>query len=148
MLSVIMSYGNRPPAKFGMGETQEVLSQTYTLEENLAGLFTVSSYGLLTLQPPPVGRVEKLDMGNTSYTTVVPNFCADLIAGETTRALSLLSDAGIDTSTSAFDIIEFILPSDSGCWFAGMAEQQGQRMWIDSPSLQTRTHEVGHTIGM
>ena len=145
-LHVIMSYSNKGPTQFGMGTVDAVTSQTFTATENIAGLLAASSYGLLTVQPPPASRVELVDMGSSSETGTA--FCATLTGTETLRAIAILNAAGIDTSTSAFDVIEFIFPGDTACWFAGQAEQGGQRSWVDSPTFQTRTHEIGHTIGM
>ena len=145
-LHVIMSYTNKGPTRYGMGTVAAVTEQTYTATENIAGMLAASSYGLLTVEQPPVSRVELLDMGSNSATGAV--FCSQLLGSETLRAISILNAAEIDTSTSAFDVIEFIFPGDTGCWLAGQAEQDGQRSWVDNPTFQSRSHEIGHTMGM
>ena len=137
MLHVIMNYTNKPDTKFGMGVPSALDAVTYTNTENIVGLYAASSYGLLSFEPPPASRTVLLDMGASSSTGAT--FCNELISTETTRAISLLEGLSPPiTNVSVYDVVEFILPGSTSCWFAVQAEQNGRLMWIDSPSLQVR----------
>ena len=89
-LTVIMSYTNIGPTQFGMGSVEAVMSQTYTATEDIAGLLSHSSYGLLTVRSGACQRVRSSRPGTLPRMPAArsPHFARVAVGGSSRREQS------------------------------------------------------------
>merc|ERR1719454_319041 len=131
--------------------THEALTQQ-EIYDNFAEVETTlgaASYGALSFHTKDIFDV---DMGSLSDGNLVGCDWSANLAGETDRIISKATEQGIDTSSSAYDHIEFWLPTEAGCTWGGLGEVGGRKTWEQmgwtSASAHVRVHELGHNFGL
>jgi hypothetical protein len=52
------------------------------------------------------------------------------------------------TDLSSYQHVVFVLPKDAPCWWTGLADIGGNRVWVKATTAKALQHELGHNLGM
>lgn len=74
------------------------------------------------------------------------DFCTTGLGRLADDAQEAVRQAGIDPAP--YQHCVFVIPKDVPCWWTGLADIGGSRVWVKATTAKALQHELGHNLGM
>ena len=137
VLVIPVNLGGHAPVAVDRKQIAEAL---FGVEDSVASRYRAISYGKLTFAgsesdiADPVTLAEPTDFCDTGLKRL-----ADAAANEVrARGVSLWD----------YQHFVFVLPKDASCWWTGLGDIGGNRVWVKATTDKALQHELGHNLGM
>jgi hypothetical protein len=118
----------------------QIAQALFGAQNSVASRYRAISYGQLDFVgterdiADPITLAEPADFCNTGL-----GHLADAAQAEMRRRGVPLAD---------YQHIAFLLPKDAPCWWTGLGDIGGNRVWVKATTAKAFQHELGHNLGM
>jgi hypothetical protein len=121
-------------------DRQQVMQALYGAENSVASRYRTISYGKVEF----AGSVDDIvDAVTLSEPADLCNTGLKRLAGE---AEGDLQRRGI--AKESYQHFVFVIPKDTPCWWTGVGDIGGNRVWVKATTTKALQHELGHNLGM
>ena len=121
-------------------DRKQITQALYGAEDSVASRYRAVSYGQVEFAGSdgdvvdPVTLSEPADFCNTGL---------GRLAGEAEEELRRQGVA-----LGAYKHFVFVIPGDAPCWWTGVGDIGGSRVWVKATTAKALQHELGHNLGM
>ncbi len=123
-----------------MVDRKQIMQALYGADNSVASHYRTVSYGKVKFAGSdsdiagPITLSEPADFCNTGLGRL-----AEEAEGELRRR---------DIPLKAYEHFVFVIPKDAPCWWTGLGDIGGNRVWVKTTTTKALQHELGHNLGM
>jgi hypothetical protein len=121
-------------------DRKQILESLYGADNSVASRYRAASFGKVQFAGSDSDLVDPITLSEP------PNFCGTGLGLLAAEAQEELGRHGI--RQAAYQHIAFILPKDAPCWWTGVGDVRGSRLWVKATTVKALQHELGHNLGM
>jgi Gametolysin peptidase M11/Ricin-type beta-trefoil lectin domain-like len=118
----------------------QIVQALYGADNSVASRYRAISYGKLQFSGSVRDIVEAVTLVESG------DFCNTGLKQLADAAVNETRGRGIDLF--AYQHFVFVLPKDIPCWWTGLADIGGNRVWVKATTAKALQHELGHNLGM
>jgi ricin-type beta-trefoil lectin protein/gametolysin peptidase M11 len=120
---------------------EQIAQALYGAEDSVASRYRAISYGKVIFAGSDRDVVDPVTLSEPT------DFCD--------AGLGRLADAAVDevrrqgvVTPGDYNHFVFVLPKDAPCWWTGVGDIGGKRVWVKATTAKALQHELGHNLGM
>jgi Ricin-type beta-trefoil lectin domain/Gametolysin peptidase M11 len=121
-------------------DRQQVAQALYGATDSVASRYRVISYGKVDFSGSDSDIVDPVTLPEPA------DLCDKGLGLLADEAADALRDRGI--SQAAYQHVVFVIPRDAPCWWTGVGDIGGNRVWLKATTAKALQHELGHNLGM
>ncbi|MGA7805431.1 RICIN domain-containing protein [Bradyrhizobium sp.] len=118
----------------------QIMQALYGARDSVASRYRSQSYGQLEFAGSDHDIVDPLTLSEPS------DFCDGGLGQLAANAQQELQREGISTLPYQHQL--FVIPKDAPCWWTGLGDIGGNRVWVKATTAKALQHELGHNLGM
>jgi hypothetical protein len=121
-------------------DRKQIMLALYGAENSVASRYRAVSFGKVQFAGSDSDLVDPITLSEP------PDFCGTGRGRLASEAEEELQRQGI--RQAAYQHIAFLIPKDSPCWWTGVGDIGGDRVWVKATTVKALQHELGHNLGM
>jgi hypothetical protein len=121
-------------------DRKQILQALYGAEDSVASRYRAVSYGKVEFAGSDRDIVDPITLSEPT------NFCDTGLGRLAAEAEQELRRQGV--SRGPYKHFLFVIPKDSPCWWTGVGDIGGNRVWVKATTAKALQHELGHNLGM
>jgi len=121
-------------------DRKQITQALYGAEDSLASRYRTVSYGKVEFTGSDGDVVDAVTLSEPA------DFCDTGLARLAGAAEDELRRQGIPQG--AYKHFVFVIPRDAPCWWTGVGDIGGNRVWVKATTAKALQHELGHNLGM
>jgi hypothetical protein len=118
----------------------QIAQALYGAQDSVASRYRTLSYGKVKF----VGSQD--DVADPVTLAEPADFCTSGLARLADAAKDAVERPGI--ALGGFQHFVFVIPQDAPCWWTGLGDIGGNRVWVKATTAKALQHELGHNLGM
>jgi hypothetical protein len=121
-------------------DRKQIMQALYGADNSVASRYRAISFGKVQFAGSDSDLADPITLSEP------PDFCGSglgLLAAEVEEELQR---RGI--RHAAYQHIAFIIPKEAPCWWTGVGDIRGNRVWVKATTVKALQHELGHNLGM
>jgi hypothetical protein len=121
-------------------DRKQIMQALYGADNSVASRYRAISFGKVQFAGSDSDLVDPITLSEP------PDFCGTGRGRLAAEAEEELQRQGI--RQAAYQHIVFLIPKDSPCWWTGVGDIGGDRVWVKATTVKALQHELGHNLGM
>jgi hypothetical protein len=121
-------------------DRKQILQALYGAGDSVASRYRDVSYGKMEFAGSDGDIVDPITLSEPS------NFCDTGLGRLAAEAEQELQRQGV--SRGPYKHFLFVIPRDAPCWWTGVGDIGGNRVWVKATTAKALQHELGHNLGM
>ena len=121
-------------------DARQIAQALYGPDNSVASHYRAISYGQLAFE----GSVK--DIADPVALSEPADFCNTGLGRLASEAENEVQRRGI--ALDAYQHFVFVIPKDAPCWWTGLGDIGGNRVWVKATTAKALQHELGHNLGM
>ena len=121
-------------------DRKQITQALYGAADSVAARYRAASYGQVEFAGSEGDIVDPVTLSEPA------DFCGTGLKRLAGAAQDELRRRGI--AEGAYQHVVFVLPSDVPCWWIGLGDIGGNRVWVKATTAKALQHELGHNLGM
>jgi hypothetical protein len=121
-------------------DRQQVALALYGAENSVASRYRTISYGKVEFAGSEGDVVDAVTLSEPA------DFCNTGLKLLASEAEDDLRHRGIPKES--YQHLVFVIPKDTPCWWTGVGDIGGNRVWVKATTAKALQHELGHNLGM
>ena len=121
-------------------DRQQITQALYGAEDSVASRYRAVSYGKVEFAGSDGDVVDPVTLAEPA------NFCDTGLGSLAGEAQDELRRRGIPLGP--YQHFVFVIPRDAPCWWTGLGDIGGNRVWVKATTAKALQHELGHNLGM
>jgi hypothetical protein len=118
----------------------QITQALYGAADSVAARYRAISYGKVEFAGSDADIADPLLLAEPA------DFCGSGLARLADAAEDELRRRGI--ALGAYNHFVFVIPKDAPCWWTGLGDIGGNRVWVKATTAKALAHELGHNLGM
>jgi hypothetical protein len=118
----------------------QIAQALYGADNSVASRYRAVSFGKVQFAGSDNDLVDPITLSEP------PDFCGSGRGRLAAEAEEELQRQGI--RQAAYQHLVFVIPKDSPCWWTGVGDISGERVWVKATTAKALQHELGHNFGM
>jgi hypothetical protein len=119
---------------------KQVAQALFGAQDSVASRYRALSYGAVRFEG------SQKDIADPVILSAPDDFCNTGLSRLASEAEREASQRGM--VLSAYQHFVFVLPKDGPCWWTGLGDVGGNRVWVKATTAKALQHELGHNLGM
>jgi hypothetical protein len=137
VLVIPVNLRGRAPVALDRAQITQAL---YGAADSVAARYRAISYGKVEFAGSDADIADPLTLDEPA------DFCGAGLARLAGAAEDELRRRGI--ALGAYNHFVFVIPKDAPCWWTGVGDIGGNRVWVKATTAKALAHELGHNLGM
>jgi hypothetical protein len=121
-------------------DRKQITQALYGTENSVASRYRAVSYGMLAFAGSDGDVVDPVTLKEPA------DFCDSGLGRLADAAEDELRGQGIPLRP--YQHFVFVIPSDAPCWWTGLGDIGGNRVWVKATTAKALQHELGHNLGL
>ncbi len=121
-------------------DRKQITQALYGAEDSVASRYRVISYGMMEFAGSEGDIVDPVALSEPT------DFCDSGLKRLAGEAEDEVRRQGIPLR--AYKHVVLVIPEDSPCWWTGVGDIGGTRVWVKATTAKALQHELGHNLGM
>jgi Ricin-type beta-trefoil lectin domain/Gametolysin peptidase M11 len=121
-------------------DPKKIMQALYGPGDSVASRYRDISYGKLEFGGSDGDIVDPITLAEPT------NFCDTGLGRLAAEAEQEVQRQGI--SRGPYKHFLFVIPPDAPCWWTGLGDIGGNRLWVKATTVKALQHELGHNLGM
>ncbi len=121
-------------------DPRQIAQALYDAADSVASRYRAASYGKVDFVGSESDIVDPVTLSEPA------DFCNSVLGRLAGKAEDELRHRAIPLE--AYQHIVFVLPKDAPCWWTGVGDIGGKRVWVKATTAKALQHELGHNLGM
>ncbi len=119
-------------------DRQQIMQALYGADDSVASRYRAVSYGKVQFAGSDSDVVDPITLEEPA------DFCDTGLK----RLADEAQDALHGIALAPYQHVVFVLPKDAPCWWTGVGDIGGNRVWVKATTAKALQHELGHNLGM
>jgi hypothetical protein len=128
--------GRTPPVV----DRKQITQALYGAEDSVASRYRAISYGKIEFAGSDSDVIDPVTLSEPA------DFCGTGLGRLAGEAEEELRRRGM--SREPYKHLVFVIPKDAPCWWTGVSDIGGSRVWVKATTAKALQHELGHNLGM
>jgi hypothetical protein len=121
-------------------DRKQITQALYGAADSVASRYQAISYGMVKFTGSDGDVVDAITLSEPQ------DFCNAGLGRLAGEAEDVLRRQGI--ALQAYQNLVFVIPKDAPCWWTGVGDIGGNRVWVKATTTKALQHELGHNLGM
>ena len=121
-------------------DRKQITQALYGAEDSVASRYRAVSYGKVEFTGSESDVIDPLTLSEPA------DFCDTGLRRLAGEVEGELRRQGI--SRGSYNHLVFVIPRDAPCWWTGVGDIGGNRVWVKATTAKALQHELGHNLGM
>ena len=121
-------------------DRKQITQALYGAEDSVASRYRAVSYGKVEFAGSESDVVDPVTLSEPA------NFCDKGLGVLASAAEDEIRRRGIPLGP--YKHFVFVIPKDAPCWWTGLGDIGGKRVWVKATTAKALAHELGHNLGM
>jgi hypothetical protein len=121
-------------------DRRQITQALYGSENSVASRYRAISYGKLEFSGSEKDVIDPVVLAEPA------DFCDSGLARLADAAANEARSRGV--SFGDYQHFVFVIPKDAPCWWTGLGDIGGNRVWVKATTAKALQHELGHNLGM
>lgn len=121
-------------------DRKQITQALYGAADSVASRYRAISYGKVEFAGSEADTVDPVTLAEPA------DFCDTGLARLAGETQNELRRQGI--ALGAYNHFVFVIPKDAPCWWTGVGDIGGNRVWVKATTAKALQHELGHNLGM
>jgi hypothetical protein len=121
-------------------DRKQIMQALYGAEDSVASRYRTISYGKVEFAGSDADIVDPVTLAEPE------SFCDKGLGRLAGEAEAELARRGI--ARGPYNHFVFVIPRDAPCWWTGLGDIGGNRVWVKATTAKALEHELGHNLGM
>jgi hypothetical protein len=121
-------------------DREQITQALYGAEDSVASRYRAVSYGKVEFAGSESDVVDPVTLSEPA------NFCDTGLGILASKAEDEIRHRGIPLGP--YKHFVFVIPRDAPCWWTGLGDIGGNRVWVKATTAKALAHELGHNLGM
>jgi hypothetical protein len=121
-------------------DRRQITQALYGAEDSVASRYRVMSYGMVEFAGSEGDIADPVTLSEPT------DFCDSGLKRLAGEAEDEVRRQGI--ALQVYKHVVFVIPKDAPCWWTGVGDIGGARVWVKATTAKALQHELGHNLGM
>lgn len=121
-------------------DAKQITQALYGAEDSVASRYRAISYGRVEFTGSEDDIVDPITLEEPT------DFCDTGLKRLASAAEDEVQRHGI--ALAPYQHVVFVIPKDAPCWWVGVGDIGGNRVWVKATTAKALQHELGHNLGM
>jgi hypothetical protein len=121
-------------------DRKQIAQALYGVDDSVASRYRAVSYGKVEFTGSENDVADPITLSEPA------DFCNKGLKKLADEAANEVRGRGV--ALSDYQHFVFVLPKDAPCWWTGVADIGGNRVWVKATTAKALQHELGHNLGM